>query len=376
MSRPRVGFAMTAAARKRYAEEASVRRLEDDADVVWLDLEGPDRVFGPPPEDAATVARLTEFVPDLDVLVVGYGSPRVTESVLVAAPRLQMVGDTHGDRFAARVDVAACEARGITVVDTTNGSSDPVAEWALALTLVGLRNAGSFFRRLIAGEVLWEDRDVLLTDPGYLNGELTGKTVGIIALGNVGRRFLELLAPFHVHVLAYDPGAPEVLAAAYDIDLTSLDNVLTRSDVVVCLVPLTTRSAGLLARREIELMKPGAVFVNVSRGPVVDTDALVDRLRRGDLVACLDVVDPEPLAADSPLRSMPNVFLSPHIAGVTAAAEPRFVDLMVDEVLRVLAGHRPRFRLAPREGPGRPEAGNPHTEPHADVHGRRREGGS
>jgi len=376
MSRPRVGFAMTAAARKRYAEEASVRRLEDVADVVWLDLEGPDRVFGPPPEDAATVARLTEFVPDLDVLVVGYGSPRVTESVLVAAPRLQMVGDTHGDRFAARVDVAACEARGITVVDTTNGSSDPVAEWALALTLVGLRNAGSFFRRLIAGEVLWEDRDVLLTDPGYLNGELTGKTVGIIALGNVGRRFLELLAPFHVHVLAYDPGAPEVLAAAYDIDLTSLDNVLTRSDVVVCLVPLTTRSAGLLGRREIELMKPGAVFVNVSRGPVVDTDALVDRLRRGDLVACLDVVDPEPLAADSPLRSMPNVFLSPHIAGVTAAAEPRFVDLMVDEVLRVLAGHRPRFRLAPREGPGRPEAGKPHTEPHADVHGRRREGGS
>ena len=376
MSRPRVGFAMTAAARKRYAEEASVRRLEDVADVVWLDLEGPDRVFGPPPEDAATVARLTEFVPDLDVLVVGYGSPRVTESVLVAAPRLQMVGDTHGDRFAARVDVAACEARGITVVDTTNGSSDPVAEWALALTLVGLRNAGSFFRRLIAGEVLWEDRDVLLTDPGYLNGELTGKTVGIIALGNVGRRFLELLAPFHVHVLAYDPGAPEVLAAAYDIDLTSLDNVLTRSDIVVCLVPLTTRSAGLLGRREIELMKPGAVFVNVSRGPVVDTDALVDRLRRGDLVACLDVVDPEPLAADSPLRSMPNVFLSPHIAGVTAASEPRFVDLMVDEVLRVLAGHRPRFRLAPREGPGRPEAGNPHTEPHADVHGRRREGGS
>ncbi len=376
MSRPRVGFAMTAAARKRYVEESSVRRLEVVADVMWLDLEGPDRVFGPPPEDRATVARLSDFVHDLDVVVVGYGSPRVTETVLAAAPRLRMVGDTHGDRFAARVDVAACEARGITVVDTTNGSSDPVAEWALALTLVGLRNAGAFFRRLIAGEVLWEDRNALLTDPGYLNGELTGKTVGIVALGNVGRRFLELLAPFHVRVLAYDPGAPEALAAAYDIDLTSLDNVLAHSDVVVCLVPLTTRSAGLVGRREIELMKPGAVFVNVSRGPVVDTEALVDRLRRGDLVAGLDVVDPEPLAADSPLRSLPNVFLSPHIAGVTAAAEPRFIDLMVDEVLRVLAGHRPRFRLAPREGPDGPEATNPHTKPHADVERHRREGGS
>jgi len=367
MSRPHVGFVMTAAARKRYVDEASVRRLEEVADVVWLDLDGPDRVFGPPPEDAATVARLTGFVADLDALVVGYGSPRVTAAVLEEAPRLRLVGDTHGDRFAARVDVAACVARGITVVDTTNGSSDPVAEWALALTLVGLRNAGAFFRRLVAGEVLWEDRDVLLTDPGYLNGELTGKTVGIIALGNVGRRFLELLAPFRVHVLAHDPGAPEALAAAYDIDLTSLDNVLTRSDVVVCLVPLTARSAGMLGRREIELLKPGAVFVNVSRGPVVDTAALVDRLSRGDVIACLDVVDPEPLAADSPLRAMPNVFLSPHIAGVTAAAEPRFVDLMVDEVLRVLAGHRPRFRLTPREGPG--SAADTHTGRDTDEEG-------
>jgi phosphoglycerate dehydrogenase-like enzyme len=367
MSRPRVGFVMTAAARKRYVDQASVRRLEEIADVVWLDLDGPERVFGPPPEDAATVSRFTGFVGDLDALVVGYGSSRVTAAVLDGAPRLRMVGDTHGDRFAARVDVAACEARGVTVVDTTNGSSDPVAEWALALTLVGLRNAGAFFRRLVAGEVLWEDRDVLLTDPGYLNGELTGKTVGIIALGNVGRRFLELLAPFRVHVMAHDPGAPEALAAAYDIDLTSLDNVLTRSDVVVCLVPLTARSSGMLGRRELELLKPGAVFVNVSRGAVVDTAALVERLSRGDVIACLDVVDPEPLAADSALRAMPNVFLSPHIAGVTAAAEPRFVDLMVDEVLRVLAGHRPRFRLTPREGPE--SAADTHTGRDTDEEG-------
>ena len=109
------------------------------------------------------------------------------------------------------------------------------------------------------------------------------------------------------------------------------------------------------------------MFVNVSRGPVVDTAALVDRLSRGDVIACLDVVDPEPLAADSPLRAMPNVFLSPHIAGVTAAAEPRFVDLMVDEVLRVLAGHRPRFRLTPREGPG--SAVDTHTGRDTDEEG-------
>ena len=82
------------------------------------------------------------------------------------------------------------------------------------------------------------------------------------------------------------------------------------------------------------------------------------------------------ISSDSPLRSMPNVFLSPHIAGVTAADEPPFVDLMVDEVLRVLAGHRPRFRLSPREGPGGPKAGTPDTKPHADVERRRHQGGS
>ncbi|MEO7235362.1 MAG: hydroxyacid dehydrogenase [Lapillicoccus sp.] len=348
-TRPRVGFAMTVAARKRYVFEASVARLEEVADVVYLDLDGPDRMAGPPPTDDATVGRLRAFVADLDALVVSYGSPRVTADVLDAAPQLRLVGDTHGDRFAERVDVAAAETRGIVVVDTTNGSSDPVAEWALALALVGLRNAGSFFRRLVAGEVLWEDRTPLLSDPGYLRGELTGKTVGLVALGHVGRRLVELLAPFRVHVLAHDPGAPEVLADAYGIDLTSLENVLTRSDVVVCLVPLTAETRGLLGRAEIESLRPGTVFVNVSRGQVVDTAALVDRLQRGDIVACLDVVDPEPLAAGSPLRAMPNVFLSPHIAGVTADAEPRFVDLMVDEVLRMLAGHRPRHLLRPRD---------------------------
>ncbi|MDQ6945504.1 MAG: hypothetical protein M3256_04365 [Actinomycetota bacterium] len=353
--RPKVGFAMTGQARKRYVADASVARLERFADVAYLDLEGSDRMPGPPPSDEATVGRLLSFVAGLDALVVSYGCPRVTAVVLDAAPRLRLVGDTHGDRFAERVDVAAATARGVVAVDTTNGSSDPVAEWALALTLVGLRNAGSFFRRLVAGEVLWEDR-TLLSDPGYRHGELTGKTVGLVALGNVGRRLLELLAPFRVQVLAHDPGAPEVLADAYGIDLTTLDNVLSRSDVVICLVPLTDGTRGLIGRDEIESLRPGTVFVNVSRGAVVDTDALVERLQRGDIVACLDVVEPEPLAAESPLRAMPNVFLSPHIAGVTAEAEPRFVDLMVDEVIRMLDGHRPRHRLQPREPEPAPDS--------------------
>ncbi len=348
-ARPKVGIACTRAARERYLAPAVLARLERVADVAFLDFAGEARQAGPPPTDRPSVDSLRRFVADLDVLVVSYGSPRVTDEVMEKATRLKMIGDTHGDRFAARVDVVAAAKRGIAVSDTTNGSSGPVAEWALALVLIGLRNAGSLFRRLIAGELLWPDRDAFRSDPGYVNGELGGKTVGLIAAGQVGRRLIRLLEPFDVALMAHDPYAPDALASVLDLDLTSLQNVMAGSDVVVCLAPLTSGTRGMIGERELEALRPGSVFVNVSRGAVVDTDALIGRLRRGDIVACLDVVEPEPLPVGSPLRTMPNVFLSPHIAGVTAASEPRFFDLMVDEVVRTLAGHRVRFPLVPRE---------------------------
>jgi D-3-phosphoglycerate dehydrogenase len=350
--RKRVGIVCTSAARERYFLPDAVARLEHFADVEWLEFEGPSRVSGPPPDDASSVGRLEEFVPNLDALIVSYGAPRVTDEILAHAPNLVVVGDTHGDRFGGRIDVAAAERRGILAVDTTNGSSDPVAEWALGLILIGLRNAGAHFRRLIAGDVLWPDRDVFLDDPGYLNGELTGKSVGLIAAGNVGRRLIELLAPFHVNVLVSDPYAPTVLAEAYGLEFATLPVLLAESDVVVCLVPLTAATMGMLGAAEFASLKDGAVFVNVSRGAVVDTDALVAELTTGRFIACLDVVEPEPLPADSPLRSMPNVFLSPHVAGVTAAAEPRFFELMVDEVVRCLSGRRPHYPLVLREPTG------------------------
>jgi D-3-phosphoglycerate dehydrogenase len=231
-------------------------------------------------------------------------------------------------------------------VDTTHGSSHPVSEWALALMLIGLRNAGAHFRRLIAGEII--TREQKYADPGYARGELTGKRVGLIACGHIGRRLLDLLRPFRCEVLVYDPHVPRLLADVYDYLLTSLDAVLAQSDVVVCLAPLTPTTRRMLGASELNLLRPGTVFVNVSRGAIVDPEALTARLHRGDIVACLDVFDPEPVPADAPERGMSNVFLSPHIAGVTAACGPRFVDLMIDEMQRHLAGHQTRHDLTPR----------------------------
>jgi D-3-phosphoglycerate dehydrogenase / 2-oxoglutarate reductase len=344
----RVGVAGREVIKDDVTPEA-LERLERVADVEWAFFDEPSSYTEPPPYHEEAETRLKAFVADLDALVVGNGAPRVSEAVLAAGPGLRLVGDLHGDRFGQRIDVDACRSRGIHAVDTTHGSSYPVSEWALGLMLIGLRNAGSLFRRMVAGDPLFNNRREYREELSYKRGELTGKTVGFVACGHIGRRLLELLEPFDVNVLVYDPHAPRVLADIYGLTLTSLETVMSSSDVVVCLAPLTTETRGLIGSEAISSMRPGTVFVNVSRGAVVDSAALIERLRKGDITACLDVFDPEPVPVDSPVRQFDNAFLTPHIAGVTAACGPRFFALMVDELLRALAGHETRHDLQPRE---------------------------
>ena len=121
--------------------------------------------------------------------------------------------------------------------------------------------------------------------------------------------------------------------------MTSLDLVLSEPDVVVCLAPLTPRTRGMLGRDEIYRIRSGGVFVNVSRGAIVDSTALIERLEVGDLTACLDVFDPEPVPTASRIRQLPNVFLSPHIAGTSPRSRTRFFEEMVSELERHFSGH-------------------------------------
>jgi phosphoglycerate dehydrogenase-like enzyme len=336
--------------RPAYLAEADLARLSAFAEPVWLPIpsEEPRQPgarrggwAGPPPPPRP---ELLATLPHAEALIICHGAPMVDAALLERAPRLRFVGELEGDRFAQRIDVEACRARDIVVVDTTNGSSYPVAEWALALMLIALRNAGHEFRRMLAGEV-GQDR----THPGYFFGELTGKRVGLIGCGHIGRRLLEFLKPFRVQVRVYDPYlAPEV-ADIYDLIHTSLENVFRQSDVVVCLAPLTPRTRGMIGARELDWLAPNAAFVNVSRGAIVDSQALIARLKRGDGVrAALDVFDPEPIPAESEIRRLPNVFLTPHIAGSNAESRPRFFALMVDELDRFFHGHQPRYVLTER----------------------------
>lgn len=344
---PTVGLCSNRMVRNEYVAQEDLARLESFASFTWHEMGLTSSWDEPPRIESGHMRGFTEWAKDLDALVVCHGAPRISREVLAACPKLRLVGELEGDRFAQRIDVEACAARGVRAVDTTQGSSYPVSEWALGMMLVGLRNAGAQFRRLIDHEPA-PAGDERRSDPGYLRGELTGKTVGLIGCGHIGRRLLEFLEPFKVRVLVHDPYIPREIADVYGFTLTSLDNVLSIPDVVVCLAPLTPGTRGMIGTRQIGLLRPGSVFVNVSRGAIVDSKALIERLQKGDMIASLDVFDPEPMPVDSPVRDLPNVFLTPHIAGVTAASRTRFFTLMVDEMRRFFEGHETLYDLSPR----------------------------
>lgn len=356
VGRPTVLVVCNPTIRQTYLADADLDRLHAFADWRWLPAEGGRNYSAN--DDPAARERLLAAVSDVDALVVCHGAPRIGADVFDRAPRLRFLGEMEGDRFAERLDVAAAWQRNVRVVDTTNGSSYPVAEWALALIIIALRNAGEQFRHMIAPEAYRRSRE----DFGFIHGELFGKTVGLIGCGHIGRRLLSFLKPFQCPIRVYDPYISKELPDTLGFLMTSLDQVFSGSDAVVCLAPLTPRTRRMIGARELDLLRPGSVFVNVSRGPIVDPDALIARLQRGDIVAGLDVFDPEPIPADSPIKTLPNVFLSPHLAGVTAASRPRFFSLMVDELDRYFHGHETLYDVRPqtlanRRGKLTPSAG-------------------
>lgn len=313
------------------------------AEVRTAYLAGPVGITGELAPDPATAAALVEIASGSAALVVTHGAPRITGAVLDALPAVTFVGELEGDRFCTRIDTAAAAERGVVVVDTTHGSSLPVAEWALALAILGLRDTSRYVRALIGHQPVGNGGH---GEPARLtNRELTGKRVGLIGFGHIGWRLAELLRPFGVDVIAFDPYAPRELADATGISFARLDTVMSTADVVCCLAPLTPGTRGLVTGAVLSSMQPGSVFVNVSRGAVVDRDGLHEAAARGEVVFCLDVLEDEPIPVDDLLRDLPNVLLTPHIAGTTVESRFRFFTLMVEELRRHLHGLEPHAQI-------------------------------
>jgi phosphoglycerate dehydrogenase-like enzyme len=278
--RPKILLAFSPRVYEGYVEATALARLEQFADWEYFPCEG-GGIYDTNNDPVAADA-LSEKLVDCDGIVICHGAPTLTADVLKNAPKLRIIGEMEGDRFASRIDLDAAWSRNVRTVDVTNGSSYPVAEWALGLILVSLRNGGDYFQRILAGKAKEIRYD---KDRANVGGRLTGKRVGLIGGGHMARRLIKLLRPFETEIWVHDPYLPREMAEALGFVQTSLDNVFSQCDVVVCLVPLTPATQGMLAEREFALLKPGAIFVNVSRGAVVNSQALIRRLKVGDIVA-------------------------------------------------------------------------------------------
>jgi D-3-phosphoglycerate dehydrogenase / 2-oxoglutarate reductase len=259
----------------------------------------------------------------------------VTARVIAAAKRLRIIA-RHG-AGSDGVDLAAATARGIVVTTTGPANAGAVAEYTFALLLALLRRVTQADGGMRAG--LWS-RDPLVGEA------LEGKTLGIVGFGAVGGRVARVAAAFGMQVIAAVGRGPDV--APKPVPVLSLLEVLEAADVVSLHARLMPETHGMIDARAIAAMRPGAVLVNTARGELVDEAALITALQSGHLAgAALDTYAIEPLAADSPLRGLANVVLSPHVAGQTKGAVLQVGLAAAQAILDELAGRRPRFVVNP-----------------------------
>ncbi len=236
------------------------------------------------------------------------------------------------------VDVEACTARGILVVNQAGGNAESVAEHILGMMLMLIKRVMACDRALRAG--------TLTSRAAYLGNEALGRTVGIVGLGNVGRRVAELCGGlFGMQVIAYDPYLSAEEMRARGAAKVELDDLLRRADFVSINCPLTGETRKMIGAREYALMRPTAYFITTARGFIHDEAALERALRDGKIAgAGLDVWQNEPPPADHPLMKFDNVIVTAHTAGVTAEARARMGRFAAEQMLDALDG-KPLTRI-------------------------------
>ena len=282
--------------------------------------------YRPPPAvfDAAAGADIlvTQFCP-------------VPAALLQASPGVKVVGVLRAG--VENVDVAAATALGVLVVNTPGRNADAVADFAVGMLIAEARNIARGHHGLKHGRWIRE-----YPNSGHIP-DLPGKTVGIVGLGEIGRKVARRLAGFEVTILAYDPF---VKTAPEGIRLVDLPTLAAESDFVTIHARATPETAGLVSRAILARMKPTAYLVNTSRASLVDEQALGEALRDGRLAgAALDVFEQEPPGEDHPLVRLPNVTLTPHMAGGSNDAFFNCPKLLAAELAKLLAGGEPRSML-------------------------------
>ena len=296
-------------------------------------------------DGAQFAARIREV--GADVLIIE--ADLVHAEVLESCP-LKMIGCCRGDPV--NVDLALATKKGIPVFHTPGRNADAVADLTVGFMLMLARHLGSIHETFRHGAQRFTGAgDFLKMYSRFTGVELGGRTVGLVALGAVGREVAARLAAFKARVLAYDPYVQD---PPRGVEMCGLDDLLRRSDFVSLHAPVTEETRNLVSRERLALMKPAAFFVNTARAALTDEDALYEMLRAGRLAgAALDVLSDEPLQPDNRFLALPNVILTPHIAGATVDVTRHQSEIVVDAIERWLRGERPRWIANPAVLPRR-----------------------
>lgn len=312
-------------------------RVSDGAALLLQEVPSALRVGQQPAPDRSQGRSLNELLAEAEVIL---GARKAPQDLRARAPKLRWIQwPMAGIDFLKETDVWSDPS--VVVTSAAGINARPVAEYVLMAMLALAKGVP----RMLASKAgkRW-DRFTL--------GQMRGKTVGIVGFGSIGGEVAHLAQAFGMKLLATKRHVdPEGETPEWVVPPTQLDRLLRESDFVVLTVPATPETVGMIGRRELGLMRPTAVLVNVSRGDVVDEGALVEALREGRLAgAALDVFQEEPLPPGNPLWTMPNVLISAHMAGLFEDYDARVVDLFIANLRHYLAGHRLLNQVDRREG--------------------------
>ena len=326
---PKLAFAMAADKTRHVFDDEALSRLARSCAIVRA-----------APLEEFSSAEARAVLGEIDILVTGWGCPMVTAEVVKAAPRLKLIAHAAGTvKFTLD---PAVYAAGIRVTHAADANAVPVAEYTLASII-------------FANKRVFELRDRYRTDPGRrssyaLMDEPIGnyhRTVGLVGASRIGRKVARMLMGFDFTVLVSDPFVKPGDPVLDGAELVDLDTLMARSDVVSIHAPSLPATRAMIGARQLALMKDGAAFINTARGAVVDEAALIAALETGRIHAVIDVTDPEIPERGSPLYSLPNVFLTPHVAGAVGTERLRLGQMAIEEVERFVAGEPMEFEIEP-----------------------------
>jgi phosphoglycerate dehydrogenase-like enzyme len=286
--------------------------------------------------------ELASRLENYDIVVSGWGSPKFNDAVLEKAHRLKLIAHSAGSiKFMIGAEALG---NGFAVTNVAIAMAPAVAETTLLLIMLCMRGIHKLNERMHRGE------DWLSVKSTGSGREIGGQRVGVIGAGAVGRHTIRLLRGVGAEVTLYDPYVTDAQAREFGASkAATLDELLVGCPIVSLSAPVTDETKKMIGKRELGLLRDGAIFINTARSALVDGEALYNEFKSGRISGALDVFDQEPLPADHPLRKLDNVIITPHIAAATRDCQLRQGALTVDEVERLIRGEPLKYAVTQQQ---------------------------